>query len=32
VKRPVYRIGPDGIIRFGRRGVPSPEEVLAALK
>ena len=32
VKRTVYRIGPDGIIRFARRGMPSPEEVLDALK
>jgi peroxiredoxin Q/BCP len=30
VKRTVYLIGPDGTIRFGRRGMPSPEEVLAA--
>jgi peroxiredoxin Q/BCP len=29
VKRTVYRIGPDGVIRFARRGMPSPEEVLA---
>jgi peroxiredoxin Q/BCP len=29
VKRTVYRIGPDGAIRFARRGAPSPEEVLA---
>ena len=29
-KRTVYLIGPDGIIRFARRGKPSPEEVLAA--
>jgi peroxiredoxin Q/BCP len=29
VKRTVYRIGPDGIIRFARRGMPTPEEVLA---
>ena len=28
VKRTVYRIGPDGIIAFARRGMPSPEEVL----
>jgi peroxiredoxin Q/BCP len=28
VKRTVYRIGPDGIIRFARRGMPSPEDVL----
>jgi peroxiredoxin Q/BCP len=32
IKRTVYLIGPDGVIRFGRRGVPSPEEVLAAGK
>ena len=31
VKRTVYLIGPDGVIRLGRRGMPSPEEVLAAL-
>jgi len=30
VKRTVYRIGPDGIIRFARRGMPGPEEVLEA--
>ena len=30
VKRTVYRIGPDGIIRFARRGMPTPEEVLAS--
>ncbi len=30
IKRTVYLIGPDGVIRFARRGVPSPEEVLAA--
>jgi thioredoxin-dependent peroxiredoxin len=29
IKRTVYLIGPDGVIRFGRRGVPSPDEVLA---
>ncbi len=28
IKRTVYRIGPDGVIRFARRGVPSPQEVL----
>jgi peroxiredoxin Q/BCP len=28
VKRTVYRIGPDGIIRFARRGYPAPAEVL----
>ena len=31
VKRTVYGIGPDGVIRFARRGMPRPEEVLAAL-
>jgi peroxiredoxin Q/BCP len=30
VKRTVYLIGPDGVIRFARRGVPNPSEVLAA--
>ncbi len=29
-KRTVYLIGPDGRIRYGRRGKPEPEEVLAA--
>jgi peroxiredoxin len=29
VKRTVYRIGPDGVIRFARRGMPSPKEVMA---
>ena len=29
VKRTVYRIGPDGVIRFARRGYPAPAEVLA---
>jgi peroxiredoxin Q/BCP len=29
-KRTVYLIGPDGNIRYVRRGKPSPEEVLAA--
>jgi peroxiredoxin Q/BCP len=32
VKRTVYLIGPDGVIRFARRGMPSPEEVLAAVE
>jgi peroxiredoxin Q/BCP len=32
VKRTVYLIGPDGVIRFARRGKPAPEEVLAAAK
>jgi thioredoxin-dependent peroxiredoxin len=30
VRRTVYLIGPDGRIRFARRGMPSPGEVLAA--
>jgi peroxiredoxin Q/BCP len=30
VKRTVYLIGPDGLIRFARRGMPKPSEVLAA--
>ena len=30
VRRTVYLIGPDGVIRYARRGKPSPEEVLAA--
>ena len=30
VKRTVYLIGPDGVIRFARRGTPHPDEVLAA--
>ena len=29
VKRTVYLIGPDGAIRYARRGKPEPEEVLA---
>jgi len=29
VKRTVYRIGPDGVIQFARRGMPSPKEVLS---
>ncbi len=28
VKRTVYRIGRDGVIRFARRGMPAPREVL----
>ncbi len=31
VKRTVYLIDVDGKIRLGRRGAPSPDEVLAAL-
>lgn len=31
VKRTVYLIGPDGKIRFSRRGKPAPEEVLKRL-
>jgi peroxiredoxin Q/BCP len=30
VKRTVYLIGPDGKIRFSRRGMPAPAEVLAS--
>ena len=30
VKRTVYLIGTDGMIRFARRGTPHPDEVLAA--
>jgi peroxiredoxin Q/BCP len=30
VKRTVYLIGPNGVIRFAKRGMPSPEEVLKA--
>jgi peroxiredoxin Q/BCP len=29
VKRTVYLIDPDGIIRFAQRGMPAPREVLA---
>jgi len=29
VKRTVYLIGPDGAIRFSRRGMPAPHEVLS---
>jgi len=32
VNRTVYLIGPDGKIRYARRGMPRPEEVLAAIK
>ena len=30
VNRTVYLVGPDGKIRYARRGMPRPEEVLAA--
>ena len=30
IKRTVYLIGPDGVIRYGKRGKPAPEEVLAS--
>ena len=30
VKRTVYLIGPDGVIRYAKRGKPDPQEVLAA--
>ena len=29
-RRTVYLIGPDGVIRYARRGKPEPEEVLAS--
>ena len=32
VNRTVYLIGPDGLIRYARRGMPQPQEVLAAVK
>jgi peroxiredoxin Q/BCP len=32
VKRTVYLIGGDGKIRFGKRGMPAPDEALASLK
>jgi thioredoxin-dependent peroxiredoxin len=32
VNRTVYLIGPDGVIRYARRGMPKPQEVLAAAK
>jgi thioredoxin-dependent peroxiredoxin len=32
VNRTVYLIGPTGLIRYARRGMPRPEEVLAAAK
>jgi peroxiredoxin Q/BCP len=32
VKRTVYLIGANGKIRFGRRGMPSPDQVLAPLR
>jgi peroxiredoxin Q/BCP len=32
VNRTVYLIGPDGVIRYSRRGKPSPDEVFAAAK
>ena len=32
VNRTVYLIGPDGMIRYARRGMPQPQEVLAATK
>ena len=30
VRRTVYLVGPDGVIRFARRGMPKPAEVIAA--
>ena len=32
VNRTVYLVGPDGKIRYARRGMPQPQEVLAAAK
>jgi peroxiredoxin Q/BCP len=32
VNRTVYLIGPDGLIRYARRGMPQPQEVLATAK
>ena len=32
VKRTVYLIDPEGVIRYARRGKPDPEEVLAAAR
>jgi peroxiredoxin Q/BCP len=32
LKRTVYLIGPDGVIRYARRGKPDPAEVLAAAR
>ena len=32
VKRTVYLIGEDGKIRLGRRGAPSPDEIMAAVR
>jgi peroxiredoxin Q/BCP len=29
VRRTVYLIGPNGVIRFGQRGTPDPDQVLA---
>ena len=31
VKRTVYLIAPDGVIRFARRGMPKPSDVLATV-
>jgi len=31
VNRTVYLIGKDGTIRFAQRGMPPPDQVLAAL-
>jgi len=30
IKRTVYLIGPDGVVRYAKRGKPDPAEVLAA--
>lgn len=32
IKRTVYLIGPDGVIRYAKRGKPAPAEVLASAR
>jgi peroxiredoxin Q/BCP len=32
VRRTVYSIGPDGVIRLARRGMPKPAELVAAVE
>ena len=32
IKRTVYLIGPDGVVRYAKRGKPDPAEVLAAAR
>ena len=31
VKRTVYLVGADGVIKFGKRGAPAPSEIMGAL-